>query len=495
MNKRRIFLLLGILALAITLRVIGINSRGIEYDDAFSIFLSARPLADIVRGTAADTMPPLYYFLLHFWQQIGKDLVTLRLLSVLLSLGTLAFTYDLVRRAWGWQAASWTAFLVAISPIQIYHAQDLRMYALLVFGQIGYLWCFYRLFLEDSTEQHNRILWAGMIFFGLIAMYSHNLAVFGLAIPDLYLLFKRKWRGLRNLILGQAVIGLLALPWLVMVPGQIEKIQRAFWTPRPGFAEVVQALIQFSANLPLSGIPFIFVAILSVQILVMVVLEAWKNKARIGNLGFFVGIALVPPVLLFIASYLIRPVFVARGFLIASIGYYALIGVVLALRWDRGPGPFLAMAFGVSVIISLPSFYTFDTFPRSPFDQAAEYLTEMSGLKDLVVHENKLSFFPIHYYQDSGNQVFLADEAGSSNDTYAPASQSAIGLVPMEDLEVATQGFESVYFVFFSQIRDEYRSTGLEDDPNLTWLEEHFQLAGQKQFNDLEILHYVRPAS
>ncbi len=87
-----------VLALALILRLIVIGTRSIQYDDAFSIFLSERSLAEIVRGTAADTMPPLYYFLLHFWLQVGRSLTWLRLLSVLLSLGSVTMLFLLVRR-------------------------------------------------------------------------------------------------------------------------------------------------------------------------------------------------------------------------------------------------------------------------------------------------------------------------------------------------------------------------------------------------------------
>ncbi len=78
--------LLLILLLGLILRLIGLESRSLQYDDTFSIFLSARSLPEILSGTAADTMPPLYYFLLHFWMLLGQSAWFIRLLSVILSL-------------------------------------------------------------------------------------------------------------------------------------------------------------------------------------------------------------------------------------------------------------------------------------------------------------------------------------------------------------------------------------------------------------------------
>jgi hypothetical protein len=63
----------AILLFGLALRLAGINSRPLFYDEAFSYFLSIQSFPKIVQGTAADTMPPLYYFLLHFWTMVGKS--------------------------------------------------------------------------------------------------------------------------------------------------------------------------------------------------------------------------------------------------------------------------------------------------------------------------------------------------------------------------------------------------------------------------------------
>ena len=65
LNKNKLLFIL-IMLLGLMLRILFIDSREITYDDAFSYFLSRQPLPVIIGGTAADTMPPLYYFLLHF---------------------------------------------------------------------------------------------------------------------------------------------------------------------------------------------------------------------------------------------------------------------------------------------------------------------------------------------------------------------------------------------------------------------------------------------
>ncbi len=151
--KHSKIILIGILLVGLVLRCIDLQSRGIIYDDAFSFFLSARSLPEIVQGTAADTMPPLYYFLLHFWMSLGQSLWYLRGMSVLLSLASVVMLYWLVRDLLGKPAGLAAAFIAAISPLQIYHAQDLRMYALLALCQVAYAFFFTRIWKNSQQSR------------------------------------------------------------------------------------------------------------------------------------------------------------------------------------------------------------------------------------------------------------------------------------------------------------------------------------------------------
>jgi hypothetical protein len=58
-------------------------------DEAFSYFLARLPVIDIIKKTAADFNPPLYYILLHFWMSIfSSSEVAMRSLSLIFFAGT-----------------------------------------------------------------------------------------------------------------------------------------------------------------------------------------------------------------------------------------------------------------------------------------------------------------------------------------------------------------------------------------------------------------------
>lgn len=489
-NRQSVYLA-AVLAVAAILRCIALETRGIQYDDAFSFFLAARSLPEIVQGTAADTMPPLYYFLLHFWLAISREVGFLRFLSVLLTLLCGVALYLLVKELAGVKAGLWAALFAAVSPMQIYHAQDLRMYALLELCQLGYALCLVKAWKsEDRPGRAAYGWWLGAVLCATAAMYTHNLAIFGLVAPNFYLLFRRDWRRQGRLIAAQLAIALLALPWLLLVPGQIEKVQRAFWTPRPGLVEVVQAILMWFINLPLSGVWMTLGAILSVQIFVLVLWELWRGrKSGMGSAYLFTW-AFIPPIFLFLASYLTRPVFVPRGFIASSMAFYGLAGIVAARR--GGLGKWLGGTVVLAALISLPFFYSFAEFPRSPFRAETAALQENWQTGEVIVHDNKLSFFPSHFFDPDLPQRFLADEPGSSNDTYAPASQQAMQLVPDPNLETAIGDARVVYYVVFDKAIDEYLAAGEAGHPSLLWLQSRFRQTDVLVFNDLRVIRYER---
>ncbi|MCE1253915.1 MAG: glycosyltransferase family 39 protein [Anaerolineae bacterium] len=490
MKNNNRYILPGIILLAIILRCIFINSRGIQYDDAFSIFLSQQSINNIVSGTAADTMPPLYYFLLHFWMFGGQGIWYLRLLSLILSLGGIIIIYSITDELFGRIAALTTALLSAVSPLQIYHAQDIRMYALLQLAQLTFIWFFVKIWLKQPGSE-NKLYWLGLILCGAMSLYSHNLGGFILIIPAAFLFLSRSWRLLWRYLAAMLPVIVLFLPWAAYLPGQFNKVQHAFWTPRPGVVEVLQVIIQWMSNLPLPNMLFIgTAAVLGLQVITMLLLE-FRSDIRAQNNKYLIMLLwLGIPLMTFILSYLVRPIFVARGFLVSSMFFYALVGWFYSRHQKDFLGLLILICFAGGALMGLPYQLTFESFPRSPFQKAAEYLSQVDLSNSVIIHDNKLSYFPMQYYQTNNRQIFLPDKPGSINDTFAKGSQTAMNIFPAADLETAVKHMDSVYFVVFEETIEEYRNMGYADHPQLAWLKQHYDENKTIDFNDLEVYHF-----
>jgi len=485
-------LLFGILLAGLILRMIRIDSRDIWYDDAFSIFLARQPVDRIISGTAADTMPPLYYFLLHGWMQLGQSIWFLRSLNVLLSLAIVYLVYRWISDLFGSRAGLWAGGIAAVSPLAIYHAQELRMYVLLTFSLLGYAWFFTRIIQHKLLFGKTWWNWPGMILCGICAMYSHNLAVFTLVVPVVWAAALKRWDLFIRMLGALAAIGIGSLPWLIFIPGQVEKIQAAFWTPKPGLVEILQMVIIFFSNLPLPAILLLIAAIGSFQVILFVLVESRRNRWKDNAAWLLVSFAVIPPSLLFIASYFMRPIFVPRAVIFSSLALFGCIARVAGCGQKKGIGTFLGSLTIFLALLGLPYQYAYNEFPRSPYQKTAATLMETTRPAEIVIHDNKLSYFPMSVYAPNLEQVFLADAPGSHNDTLAPASQQAMGIFPEAGIEQAAGDAKYLKFVVYRTTIQEYLQQSKGSHPIIAWLDQQFQLTGHQVFNDLEIFEYIR---
>lgn len=443
--------------LGIILRILFINSREIAYDDAFSFFLARQPIESIISGTAADTMPPLYYFLLHFWIFINQELWFLRLLNVSINLITAIFVYKLAKDLFGSKNAIFSTFLFLISPFQIYHSQELRMYSLLLLGQVGFI---YSVFKNTIFKTNKQNLWFILaILFGIIAMYSHNLGFIGLVSVNIIFLFHRDKAVIKKIFLIQILVLIFSLPWFYYLPQQIDKVQNAFWTQPPGIIDVIQSFITLFAFLPMTEIFMAIVLFLLIQSLVVLIVYVIKSKSN--KLTMIGVLFLFSPFLLFILSYAIQPVFVPRIFILSAVYFFIIFGNYFQETFNSAVGKLTILTFILVSVISLPFFYQYNSFPRSDFSGLSSYLKPYELSNVAIVHDNKLSFFPTMFYYEQSNQYYLPDEPGSPNDTLAKGSQTAIGFEATNQMDDFLQ-MDNLIFIVFQQTLEEYRSQGID---------------------------------
>ena len=487
--KRSNWILAGILILAVSLRILAITTRDIQYDDAFTILLSSRTLGEIISGTAADTMPPLFYFLLHFWGLIAKKIWFYRLLSILFNLGTVIGVY-ILSRSISQKAAYWSAFLFDISPMQIYHAQDIRMYSFLEFCLIWYLFFTYKYYFTENIDNSRIWYGLGIVATGTAAMYTHNIAVFIIIMPNLSLLVLRKWRPLLDLILKQVIIFTLFLPWIFQLPGQINKVNQAFWTPVPGLLQVVQTVIMWHASLPLPWKITALVAAISILLFVLVLYTFMRSTIQKPQKLYLILACTIPPITLFAVSYIMRPLFVPRVFIASQALYLVVAGIAISstrVRWIRFA---IAGLFIVASALSLPYQVTYSEFPRSPHKVASTQLEKLDMTDTIIVHNSKLSYFPFVVHSPGLNQTYISDEPGSFNDTLATETQAALDLPAADDIQSAVDEYQKVIFVTYSEVFKEYLDAG-KSHPEMDWLESNYLLVDEKKYNDLHLFTFI----
>ena len=502
MNRARRYLPSAICLLAFALRLINLNSRPLWYDEAFAVLFAEKGLRAMLQGTltpvagaAADVHPIVYYTALNGWMRVfGQSPFAVRLLSAFLGLLAVAVAYGIGRRLFGRRAATVGMMIAAASPFQIYYAQETRMYvALALFCALTVLF-FVRAVnlpsvLPDSPRSQGG-MWLGAAVGAAAAMYMQNLAAFFLLAFGLSTLPRPKVFA-KVAAVGAAAF-MLWLPWFLNVPGQFAKLRQAYWITQPDFVTLVQTALVYHAGEELAAarvaLPLaLFTAVvLPFMLLFQLFKEIRNSDAR--RAAWLAALAGGTPLLLFLAS-LYQPVYIQRALLPAALMYALVLGWLLTSK--TAPAPIrwlLGGLLGITTIAGLGAHYTFAQFPRPNFPRAVAFLQQNTAPGDLILHSNKLTFFPMHYYDRALPQSFLADPPGSGSDTLALPTQQVLGLYAAGDVETAVKGANHVWFVIFNKAIEEYAP---QTHPHLAWLREHYLLVRTKQTDDLAIYEFV----
>ena len=173
--ERAVFWLL--LAGAGTIRLLGLFHHATMPDEAFTFFIAAHPLGDIVQLLkTGDFHPPLVYLTGHVLFALTRKAYFFRLVSACAGVAGVAATYAVARRAVGpW--ALLVMFLVAFNPALVFYDGFFRMYAILwslcMLSWAALLWS------ADAPARAGR--WAAYALCLIALLYTQYLAFFTVA--------------------------------------------------------------------------------------------------------------------------------------------------------------------------------------------------------------------------------------------------------------------------------------------------------------------------
>jgi uncharacterized membrane protein len=123
---------LGVAALALGLRLLGLNRRGLWYDELLSANFAAHgPVASLLTVLRFDVHPPLYYLQLGLWTLLGRGDVWLMANSILWSVAAAVLLGLGVARRHGRAAGWWAGLLLAAAPGALAYADQVRMYPMM----------------------------------------------------------------------------------------------------------------------------------------------------------------------------------------------------------------------------------------------------------------------------------------------------------------------------------------------------------------------------
>lgn len=505
----------GICGGAFLLRLIGLNSRPVWYDEAFAILFAGKGLNAMLAGTltpvqgaAADVHPLAYYAILNGWMTLaGQSPLAARLLSAFAGVLAAVIAYQIGRRLLGRRPATAGLAISAVLPFQVDYSQEARMYAGLALFCVLTIWFFVRATTAsgsrlpdqpDSKDRSHLPDWIGLALSAAAAMYMQNLAaVFLLAFGLSTLLRPRVFA--KVAAAGAAAFGLW-LPWFLNLPGQLAKLQQAYWVTTPDGVTLLQTVLVYHAGEEMLEarmmLPLALFASLALPILLIWQVFKTRREIETRRAAWLLALAFGTPIGLFLVS-LYQPVYIQRALLPAGLIYAPVLGWLVWPRARLSPTTMpaavrglLAAVLGAVAAFGLAAHYGFAQFPRPDFPEAVAFLRDNVKPDDRIVHSNKLSFFPMYYYDRGLPQAFVADPAGSGSDTLALPTQLALGLFASPDVRSATKNAPRVWFIIFDRAIQEYAPA---QHPHLTWLAQNYVQSRLVRFDDLAIYEFVAP--
>lgn len=391
------------LALGVALRLAGLATSAIWYDESISLSMARLPLLKMVQVLAQDFNPPLWELIIWPWVQIlGASELAARIIAMLSSVVSLWLTVKITKAldfTPGQTLAAVT--LAALLPYQFWMAQDGRVYAVL-----GAL---YLAALYFALTQR----WWGLLGACGLLLYSHTLgALFALSALLVGHLRDPKGNYKQFITVGLAALAAF-LPWLPVLISNIPLyITDETMTLNGALTALVMAT--WGGALPDIGLMLVALGVMAVSLLFALGLtfEPLLEKRTMLNSPnlYLVVMAMLPLGLLLDISLIYKPMFLYRVIGPSVIPIVLWVSKIITPRRLTKTTWILPAAWALLLIVGLAN-YTPTTRGGALRDQA-QFINGQLQPGDIIYHASATSELPFTFYTPAGLNYVLDEPQG-----------------------------------------------------------------------------------
>lgn len=358
----------GYLLLAISVMMLGKSlmlcfSSDIWYDELFTVGMIEHSYGELVRFTAADVHPPLYYCIVKVFVELckliapGADTVVLAKLASILPYGILMlYSVTFIRRRFGMLVSGLFSFCILAMPQLSAYTVEVRMYGWSMFFVTAAF-----LHAGELTRSYvNHV--PTLVLYGLAAAYTQYFACVAVGMVYLYVLIVfllRDRSRIKVWLICVAVSAAGYAPWLVALAGQLHAVGENYWILPLTWRSLggcVKFLMKpaFTGDILSAALAVVLTCGCGAAVVYVVLNGLWRDRSKmteedklshnsrvldaqeqakdealfvLAGVGVLVGLVAFG----FLASLLFRPVFVYRYMIPAAGCFWLSVAVAVSV--------------------------------------------------------------------------------------------------------------------------------------------------------------------
>ena len=427
------------------LRFYALGSKSLWLDEAFSVDRAKLTQDQIWSGQYDPVHPPLYYSCLHAWVGlIGDSETAVRLLSAISSTLSLGAVYLLGRQLLGNDTALVAITVMAFSPLDIWYAQEARMYAFVqltgLLVSLGLLWRHWLgVFLAGFT------LAVGLYFdYTMVPLWVGISAVW-------FVVWSQKSQKIRYLfvwLIASASAWYFYRPWIPRLQNMLERVNNVVFFSR---VRALAGLPALSAPQYLLGMALIGLGVF----IVSRVFSLWLQKQKFRQIvTLIVLLGFVSAILLFAVPRF----YTIKRILVTGWPYVILSVAWVIVKLERRKYQVWRGLMGLSLLSSVVVLVT----PKDDWRSVVSFFNQNNAFKSVIWMDPGWDRMPYNYYD--------------------PLYEVKYGAI--DELRKVAQNNE------IWLIAERYLGQPVPSSTSEVWLEDNLHLEETVSFYRLELRHY-----
>jgi mannosyltransferase len=472
-----------------------LGTHSLFLDESVSATLATAPwhrFVNVVSHREANMV--LYYLLLRGWVVLGHSEIALRSLSVVLAGGALWVVIMLARTLFGRRVALLAGLLLAVNPLYVQFAQDVRGYALALLLVSGSCLLFVRVIRQQDPSP--RLGWTAYTVVTALAAYSNFWAALVPLAQVLSLAFLPAGRiPWRRLVASVAALVVLLVPLGLLI--QATDSAGVNWAAGSAAGHLFTHIRQ---SVPHALLDVLVLAAVAAVVVAVVVARRRPAVgavfARQWPLLFTACWLIVPVAAVVLLSLVDKPLLVVR-YLMVSLPPVLLLVAVLIDRVSalarRGATALAGILLVVVIALSaLGVAQWYSTGGPQDFRSAVTYVSDRAHPGDGVLVFAPYERLPVEWYvagwpaaRHSLHPVYPATAWGVD-----PLVFDGNVAMPADAVEQAAAGYQCIWLVSATADRSLYPAEAASIDAALR--RAGFTPAGSRTFRGVDVVEEVR---